>query len=62
MKPSRKVSRRSFITLVSGHASTATGLKGLGSRGEAVESDHDLALPDGKAGAGPGGDPDSGPH
>ena len=62
MKPSRKVSRRSFITLVSGHASTAAGLKGLGSRGEAVETDHDLALPGAKGGGGGGGDPDSEPH
>ena len=60
MKPTRKISRSSFMTLVSGQIPSAGGQKGGGGKG-AVESDHDL-LPPGPGGAGPGGDPDSGPH
>jgi len=59
MKPTRKVSRRSFITLVSGQIPSAGGVKGGQGKG-AIESDYDL-VPQGPGSTG-GGDPDSGPH
>ena len=62
MKPSRKVSRRSFMTMVSGGI-PPSGVKGLGGQGKgAVESDYDLGRPGGPGGGAAGGDPDSGPH
>jgi hypothetical protein len=58
MKPTRKISRRSFVTLVSGGYPPVGGPKGEGGQGKsAVESDHDLIHP-----GPPGGDPDSRPR
>jgi hypothetical protein len=58
MKPSRKLNRGSFMSLVSGGG----GPKPAGGQGKAVESDHDLAHPGpaGGAGGGAGADPDGG--
>jgi len=61
MKPTRKISRSSFMTLVSGQIPAAGGQKGGQAKG-AVESDHDLVPHGPGGGAGAGGDPDSGPH
>jgi hypothetical protein len=57
MKPSRKLSRRSFVTLVSGGNPSGFGAPGGQSK---PDNDHDLAH---QAGAGGGGaDPDRGPE
>jgi hypothetical protein len=57
MKPSRKLSRRSFVMQVSGGNPAGTGAPGGQGKG-AMASDHDLGQP----GGGKAGDPDSGPE
>lgn len=56
MKPSRKLSRRSFVMQVSG--GNPAGVGAPGGQVKAGASDHDLGQP----GGGKGSDPDSGPE
>jgi hypothetical protein len=58
MKPSRKLSRRSFVMQVSGGNPAGIGAPGGQVKG-AVASDHDLGQPGGHGQSG-GSDPDSG--
>lgn len=62
MKPSRKLSRRSFVMQVSGGNPSGFGAPGApGGQGKpGAASDHDLGHAG--PGGGKGGDPDSGPE